>query len=211
MENIYILGCGGFAKEVYYLIKSSKSYTVKGFVNFEKKDDVVFQEAIVPVITDEDFLNYHKDTNLAIGVGSPKLIKILTQKFGKFNFPNLFHPSVTGDFANIEIGKGNIFTTNVTLTTDIKIGDFNIFNLHTTVGHDVRIGNFNVFNPSVNISGGVEIGNANLIGVGAVILEYKKISSDSVVGASALVNKNVPDNDIVVGVPAKSIVGINKV
>lgn len=205
MKYIYILGCGGFAKEVYYLIKSTKKFEVKAFVNHEKSDDLFFNNARIPVITDDELLALDGDINVVIGVGSPKLINKLALKFRKFNFPNLFHPTVSGDFENISLGVGNIFTTNVTLTTNIKIGNFNVFNLMTTVGHDVIIGDFNVFNPSVNISGGVEIGDKNLIGVGAVILEYKKIFSNSIIGASALVNKNVIPNDIVVGVPAKSI------
>ncbi len=206
MKDIYIIGCGGFAKEVYALIKLIGGYRVKGFINHEKADGLIFKTEVIPVIEEIDFFKLDsQNVYLAIGVGNPKLIHEFSLKFKEFDFPNLIHPNVTGDFDNIILGKGNIFTSNVTLTIDIKIGNFNVFNLLTTVGHDVVIGNCNVINPSVNISGGVSIGDRNLIGVGSTILQYKTIGSDSIIGASSLVLKNVPNSVTVVGVPAKKM------
>lgn len=206
MEDIYIIGAGGFAKEIYALIKQIGGYTVKGFINTEKIDDLVFSDKIVPIIEESAFLKVeNKKVNLAFGIGNPKVIQLLSEKFKDYKFPNLFHPNVCGDFDNIKLGRGNIFTAHVTLTTCIKIGDYNLFNLLTTIGHDVVIGNCNVINPSVNISGGVSIGDANLIGVGATILQSKKVGNNSIVGASSLVIKNVPDFTTVVGSPARKL------
>jgi sugar O-acyltransferase (sialic acid O-acetyltransferase NeuD family) len=205
MKDIYIIGCGGFAKEVYALIQAIGGYSVKGFINIEKAANLIFKGDSIPVLEEEAFLKSNIRASIAIGVGEPNLIKKLSSKYNKFDFPNLFHPNVVGDFDNIEIGLGNIFTANVNLTTCIKIGNFNIFNLSTTIGHDVEIGNYNVINPCVNVSGGVIIGDSNLIGVGATILQYKKIGSNSIVGAAALVIKNVPDSVTVFGIPAKRI------
>lgn len=204
MKDLYIIGCGGFAKEVYFLAKVIGSYNIKAFINNVKAEPIVFAEEIIPVIEEQDFFKLTKDNIcLAFGIGDPKLIQKLSSNFFGYDFPNLIHPTVIGDFSNIIMGRGNILTANVTLTTCIEIGNFNVFNLMTTVGHDVLIGDFNVINPSVNISGGVVIGNANLIGVSATILQYKNIGNHSTVGASSLVVKNVPDNVTVIGVPAK--------
>lgn len=204
MKDLYIIGCGGFAKEVYFLARVIGGYTVKAFINHVKAEPVVFAGETIPVIEEQEFLQLSKDNIcLAFGIGDPKLIKMLSDTFSDYDFPNLIHPNVTGDFCNIKMGRGNILTANVTFTTCIEIGNFNVFNLMTTVGHDVLIGDYNVINPSVNISGGVVIGNVNLIGVSATILQYKSIGNHSIVGASSLVVKNVPDDVTVIGVPAK--------
>ncbi|MFA6060408.1 MAG: acetyltransferase [Taibaiella sp.] len=206
-KSIYILGSSGFAKEVYFLLKEIGGYNFKAFIDIVNKERLCFQEGAFDVITEEEFLERENPETaiLAIGIGDPKLIKKLAEKFKDFSFPNLIHPSAIYDKSNVRFGKGNILVAGVLFTTCITVGDMNIFNLSSTVGHDAVIGNYNVINPTVNISGGVEIGTANLIGVGATILQYKKIGNDSIVGAASLVTKDVEDNSIVIGVPAKKM------
>ena len=49
----------------------------------------------------------------------------------------------------------------------------------------------------------VEIGDNVLIGANSVILEGIKIGNNSIVGAGSIVTKNVPDNVVVYGNPAR--------
>jgi maltose O-acetyltransferase len=56
-----------------------------------------------------------------------------------------------------------------------------------------------------NIAKQVIIGNNVWIGTHAVILPGVEIGDNAIVGAGAVVNKNVPANTIVAGVPAKII------
>ena len=206
-RKLYILGAGGFAKEVYFLAKATGQYHIMAFVDLNPGESVVFKNETIPVISDDDLQGLDKnDICLAMGVGDPRVIERLSQRYAKlFDFPNLIHPSVIADFENIRLGNGNIITANVVFTTHIVIGDFNIFNLNATVGHDAIIGNGNVINPAVNISGGVVLGNYNLLGVGSAVLQYRTIGNYSVIGACALVNKDVPSDVTVVGIPAKKI------
>lgn len=206
-KAIYIVGSGGHAKEVYFLLKEIGQYELKGFVDLLKKEPLQFSEREFRIITEEEFLlkETPDTTMLAIGIGEPKVIKAIAKRFNAFSFPNLIHPSVIYDKDNVKMGNGNIITAGVVLTTCINIGDMNVFNRLTTVGHDTIIGNYNVINPSACISGGVEIGSTNLIGAGATVLQYKKIGNNSVIGAAALVTKDVRDEIIVIGVPAKSV------
>lgn len=61
--------------------------------------------------------------------------------------------------------------------------------------------------PFLNYSkvGKVEIGNDVFIGAGAVILPGVKIGNRVVIGAGSIVSKDIPDNSVVVGNPAKII------
>lgn len=207
MEDIYIIGSGGFAKEVYFLLKEINKFKIKAFVDVQDGDDIIFSEKSIPIITEDDFLKlkFSNKPNLVMGLGDPILLDKIAKKFKDYTFPNIIHPNVVLDIDNIIMGRGNVITAGVVMTTHIKIGSFNVFNLNTTIGHDVVIGNYNIFNPSVNISGEVMIGDKNLFGVGSVVLQQKNFGNNSILGASSLLTKDAGDNLILVGVPAKQL------
>ncbi len=211
-KNYYILGCGGFAKEVYFLsnqILKNENYQFKGFIDYKPIiTDIEACKNKLPVIDEDYFLNNvlpNDETLIFMGVGEPKLIEKLSLKFANYNFPNLIHNNFIGDINSIEIGKGNIITAGCVFTVDIKIGSFNIFNLNVTVGHDTKILNNNVFNPGCNVSGSVSVGSNNLFGTNSTILQQISIENNNIIGASSLINKNVDNDKIMVGVPAKAL------
>ncbi|MBY0452732.1 MAG: hypothetical protein K2P92_06825 [Bdellovibrionaceae bacterium] len=212
---IYILGSGGFAKEVWLLIQvineNSPEFEFKGFIDLvtPENQNVKIGSNQFPILNEADFLaTYQKtasDICLAVGMGQPRLIKKVTDRFKGFTFPNLFHPLSTRHFDSLQIGEGNIITAGSQFTVNINVGSFNIFNLNMTLGHDSVIENCNVFNPGCNISGGVRIGSENLIGTGSAILQNLKVGAGSILGAGAVLTENLADLSLAVGVPAKVI------
>lgn len=205
MENIYIIGASGFAKEVYSLIVTEKMYNVSAFIDVSPTEIFLEIDRLkIPIIDEIKFLENQDlyNSNIAIGIGSPQIIKKIFAKYTNYHFPNIISSkSVFG--LDVKLGRGNIITQNVIFTTSIEIGNGNIFNLSSTIGHDCLIGDFNVINPAVNISGGVQIGNGNLLGVGSIILQYINIGSLNIIGGSSLVTKSIEDNKLVIGVPGK--------
>jgi len=209
MENIVILGSGGFAKEVAFLIEEiniiNKKWNVLGFVGGSEKE---VNKSKYRVIGNDDWLkNINVKTSVAIGIGEPSLLKKIIQNLNSAKnshliFPNLIHPSVIYDSPRVSLGQGNIICAGTIMTTDISIGNFNIFNLSCTLGHDAKIGNYNVLNPTVNISGGVNIQDGCLIGTGAQVLQYKRLVNNVIVGAGAVVTKDLSEPGVYVGTPA---------
>jgi len=209
MEDIVIVGAGGFAKEVAFLIddinKKHRKWNILGFVDIKK---TMKNGKYSVVYNDNDLLNIDKEINVIFGIGDSNLILKLSESYKankNIKFPNLIHPNVIGDFERISIGEGNIICASNIFTTDIDIGSFNIFNLNNTIGHDAIIGNFNVINPTCNISGGVNLGDKILLGTGSQVLQYVSITSNTIVGAGAVVTKNITENGVYVGSPAKKI------
>ena len=88
----------------------------------------------------------------------------------------------------IDIGE------NVTLTNDV-----------TFVTHD---GGYYILRdqiPDLEITKPIKIGNNVFIGIGAVIMPGVTIGNNVIVGAKAVVTKNVPDNSVVAGNPARVV------
>ena len=207
----YIIGCGGLAKEVLFLLEEVEGSLndFKGFIDYKPNKNKIFCRGNFFDIIDESYflqnMNKKDEIELFLGIGDPKKIKNIQSKFNDFLFPNLIHKSIIGDFKSINLGKGNIIAPGCIFTVDISIGSFNIFNLNTTVGHDVIIQDGNIFNPGCNVSGNVNIESNNLFGTNSTILQGISIGSNNTLGASSLANKNIQNNSIMVGVPAKML------
>jgi len=209
MKKIVIVGSGGFAKEVAFLIddinKTRMEWEILGYID----EEIGESNGKYKVFNNDDWLE-STDTEIYVvfGLGDPVLVKKLVLRFmnnKNLKYPTLIHPNVVGDWERIKTGKGNIICAGNIFTTDISMGSFNIFNLDCTIGHDVIIGNYNIINPSVNISGGANLANEILLGTGSQILQYKIISDKIILGAGAVVTKDLTESGIYVGSPAKKI------
>lgn len=210
-KNYYIIGSGGFAKEVYFLAEEilGEKYIFNGFID---KNPTVLTGTVrgkeEKVLDEDTFLktiNPSKNIELYIGIGDPKLLSRLDEEYNQFNFPNLISPTAVFDRQSVKMGRGNIITAGCIFTVDINIGSFNVFNLGTTVGHDTHIGSYNIFNPGSNVSGGVKIQSLNLFGTNCTILQNLQIGSRNVLGASSLANRSFGNDSVMVGVPAKNL------
>lgn len=209
MKDIVILGAGGFAQEVAWLIEQineqEHQYNLLGFVNKQAEDDL---DGAYPIVGDDQWLLAQRDICVALGIGNPALNFQLIQKLksGKIFFPNLIHPSVMLPKKSLEIGQGNIFCARNIFTVNIKIGSFNIFNLNSTYGHDFCVSDFSVFSPGLNISGCVRVGDKCLIGTGSTIREKVSIVSDVTIGAASLVLNSIQEDGVYIGSPVRKLI-----
>jgi sugar O-acyltransferase (sialic acid O-acetyltransferase NeuD family) len=211
-QRLVVIGAGGFAREVKWLIKeinqADEKYQFLGYVVSDsgRLGDL---DSKAEVLGDLSWLEHGDTDGLVIGIGTPEArFQVgceLQKKFPSLNWPALVHPSVRMDWETANLGPGVILCAGTIGTVNITIRDFAMVNLACTLGHECRIGMGSVLNPTVNISGGVVIGDRVLIGTGAQVLQYLKVGDNTIVGAGAVVSRDLPPNVIAVGMPAKPI------
>ncbi len=214
IRKIAILGAGGFAREVAWLIRDINSvkpcYSFQGFVLSElsKKGE---HDSLDLLLGDYDWIEKNPGSidAFAIGIGTPavreKIAAEAQARFPKMEWPSLVHPSANFDRSSSVIGRGVILCAGVLGTVNVTLEPFCVANLACTIGHEACIGQYSVLNPTVNISGGVKLGKSVLVGTGAQILHYLRIGDGSSIGAGAVVTKDVPPGETVVGIPARPL------
>ena len=107
--------------------------------------------------------------------------------------------------ATAKMGNGVVLNPGVILAPFVSIGDLVSLNRNVTIGHHTNIGAFTTIHPAVNIAGFCNIGSGVTIGMGSNIIDGITIGQNSVVGAGSLITKDIPDNVIAYGAPAKVI------
>ncbi|KMQ63671.1 hexapeptide transferase [Chryseobacterium sp. BLS98] len=205
-----IIGAKGFAKEVLEVCHQNNELE-----NLYLYDDVnedvsgkLYEK--FPILKSlEEAKDYFKnvDNRFTIGIGNPDLRENLYKKFkalGGLFYSTISPTSIIGHYGN-SIKEGSNIMQQVIITNDIVVGKGVIINQLSSIGHDVVIGDFVEICPSVSVSGNCTIGNNTFIGTNAVILPKVNIGNNVVIGASSVVNKDVPDNCTVIGIPGKVI------
>ena len=211
MKKLIIIGAGGFAREVAWLVERinarSREWELLGFVD---DNPATWGETIngYKVLCGTDGLVDHGDVYAVCAIGSAKTRKKVIEKIKSnapaVKFATLTDPSVIiSDL--VSIGEGCIICANTVVTVNVKIGAHVHVNLDCTVGHDAEISDYVTVYPGVNISGMTFYGECVELGTGAQIIQGKKIGKNTVIGAGAVVVRDIPESCTAVGNPARVI------
>ncbi|AWG21448.1 hexapeptide transferase [Flavobacterium faecale] len=211
-----IVGAKGFAKEVLEVLYQNNQTENVVFYDDVNDDAPEFLYDKFRVLKNTiDVCAYFEsvDNQFTIGIGNPKLRKILVTKFEKLGgvFTSTISPKASiGNFGN-KIKPGCNIMTGTIITNDITIGEGVILNLNSTIGHDSSIGDYVEVSPGVNISGNCTIGNFSILGTNATVLPKIVIGQNVIIGAGSVVTKDIPDNSMAVGIPAKIIKALDPI
>lgn len=132
--------------------------------------------------------------------------KTITDKLQipKERYATIFHPSAVISKSST-IDYGVILYPNVVVMANACLGDQVIVLANSVINHDVRIESYTTIASGVNLSGRVHIGPTSYIGAGSSIKEDVQVGAGTLVGMGSIVTKEVDDNSVVVGNPAKKI------
>lgn len=206
MKSI-IIGSGTYG-QVYLSYLREAGVEVIGFLDDNPNEHGKIYEGI-PVLGDRNML---KTLKQSIGVDSVycpignNRIRVNLLEFASslgYNTPNYIHPSVIIS-PKVEIGEGVYILMGSMIMPYTKISNYTMISMNVCVAHH------SVLNKGVFLSTGVNFG-ASIIaeekaycGISSTIMTgVTRLGKDCLIGAGAVVIKDVPDEAIMAGVPAK--------
>lgn len=148
-----------------------------------------------------------KDPRFILALGNPIHRKLVANKLthigGKLT-SILANSAILGKY-EVELSDGLNIMHHVMISNSVKIGQGTLINAFSSIHHDTTIGKFCEVSPHAVLLGGSSLGNFTSVGANATVLPNVSIGSNVVVGAGAVVTKDLPDNCVVYGVPARLI------
>ena len=202
-----IAGAKRHAKEVLQVLEvNGKVVSIVFFDNVSKDLNRLFYNKyeILTHLNDAKSYFENKDTRFILALGNPIFRKLvankLTQIGGKLT-------SVVANSAligkhEVELSDGLNVMHQVMISNSVKIGQGTLINSFSSLHHDTSIGEFCEVSPHALLLGGCSVGNYTSIGANATILPNVRVGNNVIVGAGSVVTKDIPDNCLVVGVPA---------
>ena len=205
-----IIGAKGFAKEVLEVFHQKNQIDNLAFYDDINNDLPVKLYSRFPILRSlKEAENYFEtiDNQYTIGIGNPILREKLYKKFNQIGGYLTSTLSLDAKIGNYEvtIGAGTNILNGAIISNSVTIGKGCIIYYNSIITHDCILGDFVEISPSVNVLGRSVIGSFCQIGSGTIILPDIKIGKNVIVGAGSVITKNVPDNVMVVGVPAKIV------
>ena len=205
-----IIGAKGFSREVLEIFHQLDQLQNIGFYDDVNMDIGTILYDRFPVLKNEEGVKeffIENGNEFTLGIGNPILRFKLYNKF--MNFGGKFYSTISplaqiGHYGN-KLGEGCNIMTNTVITNEIKIGKGVLINLSCTVGHGTIIEDFVELCPGVNISGNCVLGKCTFIGTNATVLPNVRIGENVTIGAGSVVTKDIPDNCLAFGIPAKVI------
>ena len=205
METLIIYGCGGHARSVASVVKSTWNII---FVDpGARKGEKIFGFDVLPdwrSISNLENCFFH----VAIGDGEKRKKVFEMLKSRKFRLPVLCASSAIIGSESI-VGEGSFIAEGVYIGPRVSIGMNNIINTRALIEHDAMVLDHTHISINTAIAGYSRVGSAVMLGASSTVIDHISICDNVTIGAGAVVCHDITAAGIYAGVPAVKIKDIS--
>lgn len=209
-REIIIIGCNGncvdIAETIELLAARGDAVKLVGFLD----DAAPAQGTTVagyPVLGRIADASRFPTASFVNGIGSPKSYRVKPDIIARVNagpecWATIIHPTAVVS-RHAKIGSGTVLLANVSVGAGAVIGSHCVVLQNTVVSHDSTVGDYTALATGVCVSGGCTIGENCYLGSNVSIREGVHIAPGALIGIGAVVVKNLRENCIAYGNPAR--------
>lgn len=197
-KRLIIIGASGHGK-VIADIALKLGYEIIGFLD---DNDSVKEICDFPVLGNtKKIQDYKEECEFIIAIGNNSIREKIAEQYD-VKWATLIHPTaVIGMHA--QVGQGTVVMANAVINSCANIGRHCIINTSSVVEHDNVLDDYVHVSPNAALAGTVHIGKKTHIGVNACVKNNINITDDVIVGAGAAIVKDIKEEGVYVGVPAR--------
>lgn len=154
----------------------------------------------------DDCFNWDIAEEFVLGIGDNNIRYKVGELIKAKNKKNLtiLHPNALISISS-NIGDGCFAAANVIVNALASIGDYCILNSGSIVEHECILEDAVHIAPGAVLAGNVFVGRNTFIGANSVIKQGVSIGRNVIIGAGSTVIRDIPDNQVWAGNPAKPL------
>lgn len=200
-----IYGSGGAGREAKEIAEQQKLWSEIVFIDDTVEAGVFKGIKRVPF---ESFCQNckpdHAEVIIAQGEPSSKIILYHKVKEQGYQLANVIHPTAEIS-VSAQIGSGLIIKRGAVISADAVVEDNVCMEYYALLGHDSIIRAHCQISSLAAIGGHSEIGRGTYIAQSVPVKDNIKIGANSIVGMGAVVLRDIPENVIAMGNPARAM------
>lgn len=205
-RQLFIYGAGKHTQVVIETIRRQERYEIIGLLDDDpdKKGQKVLG---IPILGGGDELPVVRAAGVRrcfIAVGGNRERRHLQQHLVREGFEavRVIDPTAVV-LSDVDIGAGTLVLDHSHVGVGSRLGSGCLVSVGTVVGHDCTLGDYVHLTPGALLGGCVCIGEESFVGLGASVLPGVTVGRRVTVGAGAVVVRDLPDDVVAAGVPAR--------
>lgn len=210
LVDLLLIGTGGLARETAEAVRAinavAPTWRLRGFLD----DNAALhgtQVAGLDVIGPTEAVHDHPEAQVVLCTGRPTHYLSRPWIAERLALPDERYATVIHPTASLgstcAIGAGTILLAHVALTADVVVGRHVAVMPQVVLTHDVRVDDFVTIGSGVRLGGTCHLAEGAYVGSGVCVREGLRIGARAMLGMSAVVTRDVPDERMWFGAPAR--------
>lgn len=204
MARLLIIGSGGQGRVVADLIRALDDDEIAGVLDDYQDGGLPDVKFLGRINAIAELRSAFDQAVIAIGdnVIRRQVAERIEQLASDVMFATLVHPSAVLA-QDVQVGAGSVVMAGAVVQTGTRIGKHCVINTSASIDHDNAMADYAAVGPGVCTGGEVSIGEQAFVGIGSMIAHQIRVGSNAQIGAGSTVLREMSDNVLAFGTPAK--------